>query len=266
MPPLDRARPNPQADIMNTSPDNDPVREVRHLLRTRALGALATALPGQQATGTPNDPPWPFASLATYALDHDLSPILLLSGLSDHTRAMTAEPRVSLLVEATAGFENPQAGPRASLLCRAARDPAPHLRTRFLARHPAAELYAGLGDFAIWRLTPERVHFVGGFGRARWLEWDAVSVDPAPATTLHRAEPGILEHMNSDHADAVDLYARRLLKRDGEGWRMTGIDSEGCDLRLGGEVARLDFPSPIHTADEARKVLVSLVGEARRAA
>src|SRR5687767_1120675 len=125
MPPLDRAPRNPQADIMNTPPDSEPVREVRHMLRARTVGALASSLPGQQATGTASDPPWPFASLATYALDHDLSPILLISGLSDHTRAMTADPRVTLLVEATAGFENPQAGPRASLLCRAARDPAP---------------------------------------------------------------------------------------------------------------------------------------------
>ena len=60
---------------------------------------------------------------------------------------------------------------------------------------------------------------------------------------LAAAEPEIVAHMNDDHADAVQLYAERLLGRAGAGWRMTGIDPEGLDLRRrsDGETARLDF-------------------------
>ena len=43
--------------------------------------------------------------------------------------------------------------------------------------------------------------------------------------------------MNADHADAVQLYASSLLGRAGEGWRMTGIDPEGLDLRRQSELA-----------------------------
>ncbi len=45
--------------------------------------------------------------------------------------------------------------------------------------------------------------------------------------------------MNSDHADALQLYAHVLLDKQGEGWMMTGIDPEGIDLRAGGAIARL---------------------------
>lgn len=248
---------------MSPQAPSDAAREVRDLLRRRPLGTLATSLPGRLASGVVGDPPWPFASLVTYALDHQMAPLLLLSNLSDHTKALQAEPRCSLLVEATAGFDNPQAGPRAALLGRAAPDPSPQARRRFLARHPAAEMYAGFGDFAIWRLRPERVHFVGGFARARWLEWPGVEV--ATPAALREAEPGIVEHMNSDHAEAVDLYAAGLLARTGGGWHMTGIDSEGCDLRREGEVARLDFSAPIGDARQAREMLVDLVAKARQA-
>jgi putative heme iron utilization protein len=68
--------------------------------------------------------------------------------------------------------------------------------------------------------------------------------------------------MNGDHAEAIGLYLRNLLGRDGEGWRMTGIDPEGCDFRLGGAVARLDFPEPIADAAAARKALVELAHRA----
>ena len=70
--------------------------------------------------------------------------------------------------------------------------------------------------------------------------------------------------MNDDHADAVQLYATRLLGLAGDGWVMTGVDPEGCDLRNGGTVARLAFEAPVGTAEEARAALITLVGKARK--
>jgi putative heme iron utilization protein len=49
----------------------------------------------------------------------------------------------------------------------------------------------------------------------------------------------------------------------GSGWRMTGCDREGVDLRLGGQVARLSFAEPVANASDARKALVALVQQAR---
>ena len=77
--------------------------------------------------------------------------------------------------------------------------------------------------------------------------------------------------MNADHADAIALYAERLLARGGTGWRMTGIDPEGIDLRRplgpdgepGGATARFDFAAPVLTPAAARRTLVALVEQAR---
>jgi putative heme iron utilization protein len=38
------------------------------------------------------------------AVDHDLSPILLLSDLAEHTKAIAADGRVSLLFDGTGGY------------------------------------------------------------------------------------------------------------------------------------------------------------------
>jgi len=69
--------------------------------------------------------------------------------------------------------------------------------------------------------------------------------------------------MNEEHGEAVGLYAKVLLGRAGEGWRLTGIDAEGLDLRRGGEVARLDFAAQVGDAQEARAALVALARQAR---
>ena len=43
--------------------------------------------------------------------------------------------------------------------------PGPTARSRFLALHPDAHVYAGFADFGFFELSIERVHFIGGFGR-----------------------------------------------------------------------------------------------------
>ena len=107
----------------------------------------------------------------------------------------------------------------------------------------------------------ERAHLVGGFGKIRWL--NAAELAVPVAAGLAESEDGIVRHMNEDHADAVQLYAGKLLGLAGSDWRMTGIDAEGIDLRQAGRVARLAFDTPLSAASEARKVLVALVGKAR---
>jgi heme iron utilization protein len=125
-------------------------------------------------------------------------------------------------------------------------------------------MYAGFGDFQFYRVALERAHLVGGFGKIRWLT--AAELLPAPpAPALVKAEQDIVAHMNDDHADAVALYAAKLLGLPGDGWRMTGIDGEGIDLRARGVVARLPLPTPVTGPDEARKALIALVAKARAA-
>lgn len=231
-------------------------RTVRGLLRRLDRASLATALPGESAG-------WPYASLVLVAVDHDLSPILLLSELAEHTRAIQADDRVSLLFDGTGGLDQPLTGPRATVLGRARRTTDERLKARFLARHPDAALYAEFKDFSVYRVVVERAHLVGGFGKIRWME--AAELGAPQAVGLAEAEPGIVGHMNGDHADAVQLYAGKLIGLAGNDWKMTGIDPEGIDLRRGGQVARLDFDAPLQGGSEARKALVALVGKARAA-
>jgi putative heme iron utilization protein len=236
---------------------DDVSRAVRDLIRGLDRAALACLLPDAEG-------PRPYASLVLVAFDHDLSPILLLSDLAEHSKAIAADRRVSLLFDATIGLDQPLTGSRVSLIGHAAGSNDERLRRRYLARHPDAAMYAAFTDFRFYRVAVERAHLVGGFGKIRWI--DAAELQPRPPpVALIAAEPDIVDHMNKDHAEAVDLYARRLLGRTGDGWRMTGIDAEGIDLRLGGQVARLALADFIADAQDARKVLVSLAARARAA-
>ena len=63
-------------------PGYDAIAEAKQLLRTVRSGALGTLA---------SEGGFPFASLTTVATDHDGAPILLLSGLSAHTRNLATD-------------------------------------------------------------------------------------------------------------------------------------------------------------------------------
>jgi putative heme iron utilization protein len=232
----------------------DPSRAARRLIRRCGHAALGTILDGG-----------PYVSLAAVACDAAANPLLLLSDLAQHTRNIGVDPRVSLLFEATEGFSDPLAGPRLSLVGRAVPMDDAAARARFVARHPSAAAYAAFADFRLYRLTAERGHLVAGFGRIDWIDGAALRVGD-DFVALAEAEAEILAHMNADHAATVELYAERLLRRSGAGWRLSGIDPEGVDLRRDSETARLDFASPVADPAAARVALIALAEAARAAA
>jgi putative heme iron utilization protein len=227
--------------------------EARALLRRARSAAFATALAANGA-----DVAWPYASLVTIACDADASPILLLSDLSDHTRNIGRDDRASLLIEAASNRANPQTGPRVTLLGRIVRTADQRHRRRFLARHPSAGLYAGFADFNVYRMSVERAHFVGGFGRAVWLSAEDVLLASFKAAAAAEAEPALLATWQGTGAEQVATAAEHRLARPGPGWRLVAVDPEGCDLRRRGTVSRLDFGRVVDSVDELATALQAL--------
>jgi putative heme iron utilization protein len=246
---------------VNKSPQTPATVEIaadaRSLVRRAFKGALATL---DSAKG------YPHASLVTLASDTAGAPTFLISTLALHTRNLAHDPRASVLIDATGALADPLQGARVTLYGRAEKTEAEGVRRRFLARHPEAGFYADFPDFSFWRLNVEGAHYIGGFGRIFDLAPSDLLILLDGADALIEAEPGIVQHMNEDHADAIELYATVLAGGRRGPWRMTGIDPQGCDIVLDGEARRIVFASPVTTPVEARKELVRLANEARNAA
>ena len=247
--------------MSNAASDGIALR-ARALMRGLDRASLACALPDPVRADAPA---WPYVSLVMVALDHDLSPILLLSDLAAHSRAIAADNRVALLYDGTQGLASPLSGPRLSVLGRVERLPASGGTgpERYRRRHPDSISFEGFGDFCYYRMLIERVHLIGGFGHIRWLSSEDMHFDSRESAALDESEVDIVTHMNQDHGSAIDLYANRLLGLPEAGWRMTGIDRDGLDLRLAGQVGRLSFDSPVLTPQAARQALAGLARKAR---
>ncbi len=136
--------------------------EVVRLILGERWGAIATLDGGA-----------PFASMVAYAPEPTLDAVLLfLSHLSQHTRNLLEDPRVSLAISRPdSGEGDPQLLPRVTLT-----GTVDAIERDSEAWGPAMEIYVGrfpdaaprfeLADFHLLRLRPTSVRYVGGFARA----------------------------------------------------------------------------------------------------
>lgn len=140
------------------------LERARELLRKERHGVLCTL--SQTLDG------WPFASLTPYAFAASGEPIILTSTLAEHTRNIYADPRVSLFILDSDPLQNPQAGARLTVmgLADAVESTAViDARQRYLARFPESESLFQMADFTLFKLSIERVRFIGGFGDICWI-------------------------------------------------------------------------------------------------
>jgi heme iron utilization protein len=228
-------------------------RAARALVRRSREAALATL---DRRTGHP------YASLVTIATDPDGTPVFLISQLALHTQNLLGDQRASLLIEGTEDTGDPLAGGRVTLIGQANSGVSAVTRSRFLARHPTAASYVDFSDFAFYKLTLERAHFVAGFGRIIDLGPADLLVPVDDAGDLVAGEAEIIAEVNRDRGADIEMLATRLANSAAGRWRLTGIDPAGVDLMFGDQTRRLDFGSRVTTASTARQQLLRLLNAA----
>lgn len=247
-----------------TAPMNEPknvIRETdeearqlaRRLIRTASFGALAVN------SGTDG---FPFVGRVSVSTDQAGTPVMLVSELSTHTKALKTDCRCSLLL-GEPGKGDPLAHPRISLICNAqpiARDNQEYanVRARFIRRHPKAKLYVDFGDFWFFRLAPKAANLNGGFGKAFELEPDDFLIDQKTNKDLIDAEESAIDHMNEDHSDFVDKIAYLKTGESKTGWRLISLDAEGAELARNDKIVRCDFTQPIISSAQLKDALIGL--------
>jgi hypothetical protein len=232
-------------------------RTLAHLGRTGTLATISRRHAGH-----------PFGSVMPYALDAAGRPLFLISTMAMHTQNLEADPRASLLVTQPDWDGDPLAAGRLTLMGQARRLSAPETaeaRSVYLERHHRAGYWVDFDDFGFWRLELVDVYFVGGFAAMDWVTaTDYAAAQPDP---LADAAPGIVAHMNRDHADTLLTYARHYAGEAADEATMVTVDRLGFKLRLrqGDRLSsvRVAFPREVTTAGQSREVLIEMLRHAR---
>lgn len=209
---------------------------------------------------------FPFASIMPFGLDAGGRPTFLISSMAMHTQNLAADARASLLVAQPGWTEDPLAGARATLIGNVHRlENGDDVRADYLERHPNARHWVDFDDFAFYRMEIVDLYYVAGFGAMGWVDADAYAA--AERDPLVDVESGIVSHMNADHADALVTYCQHYADVAADSATMTSVDRMGFRVRarVGDRLqgVRINFPTEVRSSEQARKVLVGMLRDAR---
>jgi putative heme iron utilization protein len=186
-----------------------------------------------------------------------------------HTQNLQADPRSSLLVTQPDASGDPLGASRVTLLGNVLPIPEPEVaeaRKLYLARYPNSKNWVDFEDFSFYRMDVMDVYYVGGFGVMGWISApEYCQGQPDPLTD---SAADIIQHMNTDHGDALKLLARTLAGIESQEAAMTSVDRLGFHVRLktqdGTRGARIAFLGEVSSPAEARNALVDMVAQARQ--
>ncbi len=216
--------------IPDKSAPQTTARDARQLLRAHRYGALSTL--SKKFDGHP------FGSITPYLVDHDGSLLILISALAEHTKNIQHDPRVSLITHNQEDAHIQTQG-RITVVGTASQvAEREQAGRRYLRYFPEAQTYYDMPDFEFYRIVPQALRYIGGFGDIHWVKADRYQVPP---NTLAAEEDALLNRINTARTASQGL--------------VIGIDCDGYDLRLDGRTIRYDFPSLALDASQALTML-----------
>ncbi len=204
--------------------------------KSLAAGAAVAAL-GTLYDGAP------FTSHVVPVVEADGSVLFLFSGLAEHTKALLADARASLLcVDALRAGGDPSALARVTLVgqCAPVSDEERAIYTeRYVTARPHAAHVATFADFRPYRFAAQEhggVRWIGGFGRAAWI--DVPQYRAARIDAIAAARTVALPLVEAARGPVLTAVARRLAELDGapaaeasvQSTQILAVDARGVDV------------------------------------
>ena len=115
-------------------------------------------------------PGYPFGSLLPYMVTEDDQIICWVSQIAQHSINLQEEPKASLTITSTEAARDQE---RLCLLVTTKRltQDINTLKKAYLNKFPLAAKYIEIHDFFPLLLEVQAAYYIGGFGRALWVDW-----------------------------------------------------------------------------------------------
>ncbi len=240
------------------------IANARRLLRQSELGVLSTHSKANEG--------FPFGSVSTYLSTINGDVIFYISDLAQHTKNLNDNAKMCLTTfdhsdgQSSKALKDPNAGARLSILGKASvvsDTDADEIRERFFTLYPDSRKYQGTHDFKFYKLIPERLRFIGGFGDIHWISTDEWRLD---TPEWLESEQSMINHMNDDHMDAMQLMVEHHFGIKTKRAEMLALSPDGCFIRAdSSKPIYIPFDGIAHTGHEVRQQLVALTHAARAA-
>ncbi|MEC7277526.1 MAG: DUF2470 domain-containing protein [Bdellovibrionota bacterium] len=233
------------------------MKEVSHIARSFMKG-WDTGVLSTQFTKEEND--YPLGSVTPFVMTEEGDIVILISDIAIHTRNIKANPKVGFTVFDMESSHK-QASSRVMLIgdaevVKEGAEDYTSVSEKYFTFFPMARNYFKAHGFDFWKIKPNHIHFIQGFGKIYTFEAEKGWRQDPPA--WKGEEMGAITHMNEDHKDTLHSFGEKLLEKKAEEVSLISVDREGFHMKLDNSIHYLNFLSDAGDASGLHREFVSL--------
>ena len=199
---------------------------------------------------------FPFGSFITYITDQNRSVYIYASDLAEHTKNIHNNSKSCITIFNTNKDGDKQNSSRLSIMGHFQKVESNDLNKcekRFFKFLPESKKYSQTHDFNFYKMNPNKIRWIGGFGEIAWLNdknWQISNPD------WSEEEGSMINHMNEDHNDVVVSCLKGFHNIDDEACSMIGINIDGYYIKSNKVIYYIPFEKPCLNSKEIRAALV----------
>ena len=201
---------------------------------------------------------FPFGSLITYITGQDRSIYIYASDIAEHTKNIHKNSKSCLTIFKIRENEDKQNSSRLSIMGDFKeiqnQEDIENCKIRFFKFLPESKTYSNMHDFNFYKMKPNKIRWIGGFGEIAWLKdkfWTSENPD------WSEDEDSIVNHVNNDHKDVVIATLKGVHDIYDKNVEVLSLSIDGYFLKTKNKILFIPFDNPCISSKQVRDEFIN---------
>ena len=196
---------------------------------------------------------FPFGSFITYVTGQDRSIYIYASDIAEHTKNIIKNSKSCLTIFKLKVNQDKQNSSRLSIMGDFKKiqnqEDIENCKIRFFKFLPESKTYSNMHDFNFYKMKPNKIRWIGGFGEIAWLKdkfWTSENPD------WSEDEDSIVNHVNNDHKDVVIATLKGVHDIYDKNVEVLSLSIDGYFLKTKNKILFIPFDNPCISSKQVR--------------
>ena len=201
---------------------------------------------------------FPFGSFTTYITGQDRSIYIYASNIAEHTKNILKNSKSCITIFKIKENQDKQNSSRLSIMGDFKKikkeENIKNCADRFFKFLPDSESYSSVHDFNFYKMKPNKIRWIGGFGEISWLN-DKFWISDNPDWS--KDEDSIVSHVNNDHKDVIIATLKGLYNIYDKNVEVLSLSIDGYYLKTNNEIFYIPFDYPCENSKQVRDEFIN---------
>ena len=201
---------------------------------------------------------FPFGSFITYVTGQDRSIYIYASDIAEHTKNIIKNSKSCLTIFKLKVNQDKQNSSRLSIMGDFKKiqnqDDIESCKIRFFKFLPESKTYSNMHDFNFYKMKPNKIRWIGGFGEIAWLKdkfWTSDNPD------WSEDEDSIVSHVNNDHKDVIIATLKGVHDIYDKNVEVLSLSIDGYFLKTKNKILFIPFDNPCISSKQVRDEFIN---------